>query len=107
MNTIKAAKDLLSMVFVIAAFVISVTATMYGCSSEDKPEYYYKIYKSNGENNYTMWTVKSTPNLRDGFVCWTNDNGGNFCISGNITIVPIRYSITVNEEGIYDEREEK
>lgn len=58
-----------------------------GCDDEDKPVWHYKVYRENlNDDTNTMWIMQEKPEMDEGFLCWEKDGGGEFCISGKITI---------------------
>lgn len=77
-------------------FIIGITLialTFVGCD-EDPPKeteaVYYKIYRENGDNSFTVWTITEAPTIKGTFLCWrAAGTTHNMCISGSITMMPV------------------
>ncbi len=78
---------------IICLFVVILAFfLLLGCDEKAKPKYYSKVYRENSDGSLTEWKVMGVGKIKtDGpLVCWKVANGGLFCISGKLTLVPIK-----------------
>lgn len=79
------------MKYVKMALLLLLTIVIIGCEEDDGPKstFYHKVYRQNHDGRYTVWDVHKPITFANGFVYWTLDNGKEFWISGNISVVPV------------------
>jgi hypothetical protein len=73
----------------IVALLLILTAAviLVGCDEDEKkPIIHWKVFRENADGNYTMWTMTEKPEAEEGFLCWTEKEGNEICISGKITL---------------------
>jgi len=79
--------------------ILMLALPLMGCDDDEpKPTYYNMVYRTNPDGTLNEWEVHGDLTREGAYTCWDHKNGGNFCISGVITIVPIRFDPIIAEE---------
>lgn len=79
----------------LSCLLLAVILVLFGCQEEaDKPHYIYQIVRVNPDGTTENWVVKDDVKVKEGFVIWTHENGGQTAISGTITVYPILATTT-------------
>lgn len=63
---------------------------LVGCEEDNTSVKYNKIYRVNSDGSSTCWSVFGGYKVVNSLVCWNDEHGEDFCISGDITITTIR-----------------
>jgi hypothetical protein len=83
----------------ILLVILMLALPLAGCDDDEpKPTYYNMVYRTNSDGTLNEWEVHGKVDLTGAFACWKRENGGQFCISGVVTIVPVRFDPIIAEK---------
>lgn len=84
----------------ILLIILMLALPLTGCDEDEpKPTYYSMVYRVNPDGTLNEWEVHGEISINGAFACWPHKNGGSFCISGVITMVPVRFDPIIASEG--------
>ena len=70
--------------------LLLIVLLLVGCEENSTAAKYHKVYRVNNDGSSTCWSVFGGYKVVNNFVCWDDEYGEDFCISGDITIVTVK-----------------